>query len=910
MNTKEFFINAVPMIDFDGSTSLPTVLFYRPTGRPLIGSSAEIEGSKHPELLLNQDFKVDVGEVRRRSASPRAKFPCADRSARSAVELASDFLYQVLSRVKDWLQANGVAEEVSVLLAEPLSLSEELVQADWLANYRQNLRKIIEGTPGVKHVDFLPEPFAAFQYYRHGLRHPIVAGSGKQYALVIDFGGGTCDVCIIESTKEGDISQTGRNSKPLAANSHPTGGFFINRALTAHLFRRFLSTTPQKKDDRLEKALDAYDRWRRGEFDLPDMSPENRCFISNFQQVLYSVEHVKITLSRQIHTWELDASLHFPVAISLPKDPFASSGERIQATLSATDFRWIFINQIWPRVKSVIVSTLRRGKQELDGARLTVVLLSGGSANIGWLNKLLRRDFSHELEAAEILHASDYQEVVARGLAVECARRFYNDLGDFGSTTYNRLCLLLDPDERGIDLKEFSPRNDRLPALKGISGVLLPSASSLKAFVNVPMRWRVRLDHPPKRRLDYDFMRSVLDPGDLDSLHNIADHTVYTPTGTKFDPAVQVELLVSEDGTAVPTFVYRAGQSERERSAIAGRPFYLDMTFGDTGEAQSAYVGLDFGTSNTAASYIDPRAVETYQRRASEVQWRELGDLASLLPYPIAAPLRHYLGQIDQRGLIKRGREFIESALCIAAYVAYAEYCLGKKGESRIFKGFTQRSAGPLWALLQECLRSLGKNATICTPLRDLTNADFFQPVDNAVTFISQYKHDKIDRSSFALFRPIQILANVCQKVFSSAVFGVFERVSKRRLSTDYEGLFRHACGSSPFIEIWRYKGNQAFSTDQAFVVAKETGTAVPLYPLVFWDECDRHPELDCGHCFVFDGGREGKYSFKAVEFPCTREICIQDEKYSAIASDLDSVRRTDLPIEAVHCNLIVPDRT
>jgi hypothetical protein len=33
-------------------------------------------------------------------------------------------------------------------------------------------------------------------------------------ALVIDFGGGTCDVCIIQTTKEGDISGGGQNKRP------------------------------------------------------------------------------------------------------------------------------------------------------------------------------------------------------------------------------------------------------------------------------------------------------------------------------------------------------------------------------------------------------------------------------------------------------------------------------------------------------------------------------------------------------------------------------------------------------------------------------------------------------------------------------------------------------------------------
>lgn len=564
---------------------------------------------------------------------------------------------------------------------------------------------------------------------------------------------------------------------------------------------------------------------------------------------------------------------------------------------------------MWPRIKSVITTTLRRGKQELAGAQLTVVLLSGGSANIGWLNKLLRRDFPQELENAEILLASDYQEVVARGLAVECARRFYSDLGDFGSLTYNRLCLLLEADERGTQLKEFTPRTDKLPSLKGLRGVLLPSASSLKAFINVPMRWRVRLDHPPKRRLDYYFMRSVLDPGDLDSVHNIADHTVHTPPRTKFDAGIQLELQVSDDGTAIPTFVYHTGKSDRDRSAVTGRPFYIDMTFGDTGEALSAYVGLDLGTSNTAASFIDPKSVETYQRRSGEIQWRELGDLTSTLPYPLAVPLRHYLGQTDYRALADRGREFIESALCMSAYVAYLDHCLHKKSDSKIFKGFTQRSAGPLWALLQECLRQLGKEATIALPFGELMSAEFFEPINRAVTFISQYKHDKIDAKELDLFRAIQILANVSQKAFSGALFGFFERVSKRRLSSEYEGLFRHACGTPPFIGIWKYIGDQAFSEDQAFLVLRDQQVAVLLSPLIFWDECARHPDLEGGHCFLFDTARDGKYSFKAVEYPCTREISAQDVKYTSLACGLGALRESDLAVKKIHCDLTDSDR-
>jgi len=60
--------------------------------------------------------------------------------------------------------------------------------------------------------------------------------------------------------------------------------------------------------------------------------------------------------------------------------------------------------------------TLARGKEELEGAPISLVLLSGGSANIGWLRELIQEEFAvDQLEGVEILPLPDYQEVVAKG---------------------------------------------------------------------------------------------------------------------------------------------------------------------------------------------------------------------------------------------------------------------------------------------------------------------------------------------------------------------------------------------------------------------------------------------------------------------------------------------------------------
>jgi len=224
------------MVAVDGSTNIPTALFYEPHGSVLIGSEA-LSKAKSSHAVFNTDFKLELGKVDPTSQQQRKKFNTAAGTTESAARLTTDFLHKLLLHTRDWLLKSGISESSHILLAEPIAMQTEngFVSSDWLSNYRRNLERILKGD-GFQNIDFLPEPFAVFQYYRYGLRHPLVAERIKQNALVIDFGGGTFDVCLIETKKDGDISQTGRNSRPPAAASEPVGGFFINGSLLKSYF--------------------------------------------------------------------------------------------------------------------------------------------------------------------------------------------------------------------------------------------------------------------------------------------------------------------------------------------------------------------------------------------------------------------------------------------------------------------------------------------------------------------------------------------------------------------------------------------------------------------------------------------------------------------------------------------------
>jgi hypothetical protein len=465
-------------------------------------------------------------------------------------------------------------------VAEPLALAGASVADDrWLQNYRDSMRRILSGK--FAEVDFMPEPFAVFQYYRYGVRHALVAQKEQNVALVIDFGGGTFDTCIIETTKRGDISQTGRNAKPLAARSISIGGYAINRLIAEELLLRIVG----KGHDRnlLKTALKEYQRLKN--LDDPALSTERlAAFARNYHRLLQSVEQAKCVVCNGMTTWRLDADpLHTGgCTVEVPTRLMEERSPIISQRLDGALLRQIYEEQVWKRhLLPAIKDTIQRAEAELGNKPITVVLLSGGSSNIRWLKPLLERDVAAALREAEVLELSEnFQEIVAKGLAVECARRFYTrGDGDFRAVTYNRLCLGLNSNGNGLEFNRYIPQDKELRGVED-RGVLMPSATFLKRFIGQPMRWKVRPTNLPTRSLEYYFMRSSFDTEDMKARQNL-ESRLATPPNVKMGAAVGVELLVREDGTAEPSFLYGHGERDGRTTVVKGKPFALDMTFCD-----------------------------------------------------------------------------------------------------------------------------------------------------------------------------------------------------------------------------------------------------------------------------------------------------------------------------------------
>ena len=114
-------------------------------------------------------------------------------------------------------------------LPEQILIGEPAVRDKaWRDNFRRHIREIIREINSEVQVQFFPEPFAVFQYYRNTL---FPHSKSSELILVIDIGGGTFNSCIIKTTDEGYLSRGGGTSLPLGLQAEQCGGNEIDRGV-------------------------------------------------------------------------------------------------------------------------------------------------------------------------------------------------------------------------------------------------------------------------------------------------------------------------------------------------------------------------------------------------------------------------------------------------------------------------------------------------------------------------------------------------------------------------------------------------------------------------------------------------------------------------------------------------------
>jgi len=862
---RSFFIEAVELTEIQGRRYIPTALFYD-GNQVLLGQNAI--SKQRESKIVNTNFKVALGEYRTKSSKKENRlFETADGTEKSAFELTKDFFDFILSNVEGQDHEPKYRKKgLRIIVAEPLAFQIQGMTDSWIKNYRDNIKRILHS---YENVHFLPEPFAVYQFYRYGLKIPQLKDNIKHIVLIIDFGGGTFDASIIESTRSGDISRKGKHSRPLAASSEPYGGFYINEKIGEYLIRRDLDGGQKKK---AWQHLKTFRRVIKGEIDIDTLATEKRSFTKNLKKLIQSIENKKIELCNNIQNWSLEYESYEKVFISIPLNPFDEESDWQDVSFHGHELRKLFRHEIWElNLKKAIKSVLDRAEEDLKGKKISATLISGGSSNIRWLEKLLLKDFGVELSAAEPIPLSgSFQEIVAKGLSIECARRYYEPDSEFVSVTYNPVRLLLDPDGRGIELRKYSSVENKIDMEKADDGDLLPSAQALKNFIEEPLQWKVSLSHPPRKFLKYHFMRPSKEniekqPEDFYNLYNL-DNVSHTTSGTKFGSKIRIELTVKNDGTAYPRFIYRVGHPKAgvEEHSERGEPFVLDMTSESDEVAINRYIGFDFGTSNSSICYLSNVHIHEFKIRGENSSWLELQELIPKLPYAISFPLRKYLSLINKNQMVEEARDAFEAMLSFAAYISVSELIACGKLKKEYLKSFPHRSMGPLKDLLQKTLKKLGKEAFFSAPFLKLFER-YSSELDNAIRDFNDHKHKKIAGEKVPCHEHLKFLANIFSSALENRVFGYFATVQPIKFKRGlFRCIFKAASDNQPFYDKYTYEGSESFDISEPILVDLVENKALSLFPFYFWDEDTRY--ADSVKCFVFDKTEKAICCYKAIE--------------------------------------------
>jgi molecular chaperone DnaK (HSP70) len=175
---------------------VPSILYFdRINERFIIGDDARALGLKGRTNAFN--FKPDLGDGDAAFSQKKKYWIVPDREYNSeevktltAKEVTIYFLKELLKNIK-------VPSEI--IIGEPAERDNA-----WKENFRRHMRDVLDEVCGIKKPQFMPEPFAVFQYYRH-YEQVFSAQSKPEIVLIIDIGGGTFNSCVISTTEAGAL---------------------------------------------------------------------------------------------------------------------------------------------------------------------------------------------------------------------------------------------------------------------------------------------------------------------------------------------------------------------------------------------------------------------------------------------------------------------------------------------------------------------------------------------------------------------------------------------------------------------------------------------------------------------------------------------------------------------------------
>ncbi|MGN0067506.1 MAG: Hsp70 family protein [Bacteroides sp.] len=388
------------------SEKLPSVIaWYK--GRLLVG-----EGASNLKYTLTKgkniwfSFKMEIGE------DLGAKYYNSEVGGMEGVKIRNPkdcvrvFFMYLNMLIKKYCQDNGLSDNIMYAVSIPASFE---------ANQRKELMEALE-TNGmnISKQSLIDEPNAAFISYildsEESEKPLLISPHYNSKVLVFDFGGGTCDISILEIGK----STNGLYSKNVAISKFTKlGGDDVDRYITfKYILPRFFEANNVSEDD---------------------FRTKERQYIAT---QLYKVsERLKILLckkiSNQMYKLEIPdyiKSSSDKESISIPVSVETKKGLLIQSEFFLSTKELVEVMSVF--MKSSRIPTSIKGQEEYNNifmpiesaikkanvcrSEIDYVLLIGGSAQNPFIQEALKKHF----DDSEILVPQNLQTHVSKGAAI------------------------------------------------------------------------------------------------------------------------------------------------------------------------------------------------------------------------------------------------------------------------------------------------------------------------------------------------------------------------------------------------------------------------------------------------------------------------------------------------------------
>lgn len=388
------------------SDKLPTVIAWYHNGLLVGEGASNLKYSLTKGKNIWYSFKMEIGE------DLGAKYYNSEVGDLEGVRIRNPkdcvrvFFRYIKMLITKYCQENGLSNNIKYAISIPASFE---------ANQRKELMEALdENGMTVSKQSLIDEPNAAFISYVHDSedsKKPLfISPQYNSKVLVFDFGGGTCDISILEIGK----SATGFYSKNIAISKFlKLGGDDIDRYITyQYLMPRFFAHNSVKKKDFTTKeqqfiATQLYKVAERLKILLCNK-------IANKMNNLEIPTGAKSSLEKEI--------ISVPVSISTMKGPllqdeFYLTPKELCETMSVFLRKSRIANQIkgqeeYNNISMAIENAINKAAVSRD--EIDYVLLIGGSAQNPFIQEYLKQDF----EDSQILIPRDLQTHVSKGAAI------------------------------------------------------------------------------------------------------------------------------------------------------------------------------------------------------------------------------------------------------------------------------------------------------------------------------------------------------------------------------------------------------------------------------------------------------------------------------------------------------------